>query len=515
MRRVKQFFLACQIGLLVLIVAAPLTADDTGLVGGSGGGAQRSVCPPQHRLAGLQSRIGTVMDHILPLCVPVTRDDRWGGPLVRVPGMGSSAGGNPTELSCPPDTFINGFRVTVYFDWLIRGLVTEGYTFKQYVAGVRVTCLDPTLRQIVASPLIGHAAGIFPEDAYGQARIRGGSKYPEYTKVGEWHGTQAVDCPGFTVADGIHGRAGAYVDAFGLTCQPGPPPPLAPLSVQVHTTATRPAALIEWKVPDQSGNRIIDRFVIQKRRIISGWGTWTVWDEIAAVPVPTGAQPGGRFHWNLSPNLSGQTVAVCSENLGGRVCADLVTVFVQQLQTPSTIPLATPKPEVLAMKEPPGIEAPKANERVVHGRFQLRVTRPKIGDGSIADVELTWLDGPPNQPRYINIGQVPMDELVKGVLVPDSITRRQIGRWQVRVRVAAPDVGPWSKRIPIQLALVSPLPTQPIQQQAPLPTPQISEAAQPAQQSAPPAIPQGSPIQAAPGAGKLSGSGLLQPKTMP
>jgi hypothetical protein len=271
---------------------------------------------------------------------------------------------------------------------------------------------------------------------------------------------------------------------------------------------------MEWKTPDQSGNRIIDRFVLQKRRIITGWGSMTVWDEIAALPVPMGVQTGTAFNWSVPSNLNGQTIGVCSENLGGRVCAEPVTVVALQLQTPSTTALASPKPQLLAMNEPPVIEAPKANDRV-QGRFQLRVTRPKVGDGPTADVELTWLDTPPNQPRYINVVQLQMDELVRGIAVPEAATQRQLGRWQIRVRVAAPNVGPWSKPMPIHLALASPPPTQPIQQQAPQPSPQIQQAVQPAPQSAPLANPQGTPIQSAPGSSRFSGAGVLQPKTKP
>lgn len=106
----------------------------------------------------------------------------------------------------------------------------------------------------------------------------------------------------------------------------------------------------------------------------------------------------------------------------------------------------------------PTVVAPGDGTRVIQGQFAIQAKRPKVDDGVSAEVEFVWLDTPAtNKPNpYVNRYPVGMDQLVKGMPVPEGVTRGQIGRWQVRVRVAQPTQGPWSDPVAFQLALTAP-----------------------------------------------------------
>ncbi len=106
----------------------------------------------------------------------------------------------------------------------------------------------------------------------------------------------------------------------------------------------------------------------------------------------------------------------------------------------------------------PTVVAPGAGSRVIQGQFSVQANRPKVDDGVSAEIEFVWLDTPAtNKPTpYVNRYPVGMDQLVKGMAVPEGITRGQTGRWQVRVRIAQPTQGPWSDPVAFQLALTAP-----------------------------------------------------------
>lgn len=106
----------------------------------------------------------------------------------------------------------------------------------------------------------------------------------------------------------------------------------------------------------------------------------------------------------------------------------------------------------------PTVVAPGAGSRVIQGQFSVQANRPKVDDGVSAEVEFVWLDTPAtNKPNpYVNRYPVGMDQLVKGMAVPEGVTRGQTGRWQVRVRIAQPTQGPWSDPVAFQLALTAP-----------------------------------------------------------
>lgn len=106
----------------------------------------------------------------------------------------------------------------------------------------------------------------------------------------------------------------------------------------------------------------------------------------------------------------------------------------------------------------PTVITPGAGSRVIQGQFSVQAKRPKVDDGVSAEVEFVWLDTPAtNKPNpYVNRYPVGMDQLVKGLAVPEGVTRGQTGRWQVRVHVAQPNQGPWSDPVAFQLVLTAP-----------------------------------------------------------
>jgi len=167
------------------------------------------------------------------------------------------------------------------------------------------------------------------------------------------------------------------------------------------------------------------------------------------------------------------------------------------VQAPS--PAVTMNPQAKNMRIPGDmfvITKPAVGDRVPQGQLVITATLPKVGVTNVTELELRFLDAPPNQRDsypYLTVFSVDTPKLLQGYPVGERVTG-YVGRWQVRARSsmkASP--GPWSN--PVQFELLKPSKNQssPVQM-APLPL---------------------SPITQTPQQPAGAGSMMVKPQTMP
>ncbi|MDF0644433.1 MAG: hypothetical protein P0111_10405 [Nitrospira sp.] len=135
------------------------------------------------------------------------------------------------------------------------------------------------------------------------------------------------------------------------------------------------------------------------------------------------------------------------------------------------------------------ITNPRWNAVVQQGQLFIKADLPEIGATQVTQLELQWLDAPPDKP-YLNPFIVDTTQLLQGYQVDPRVTRGHEGRWEVRARSSGKAVpGPWS--FPVQFRLFLTQPTQskrqssPVQQTAPLPSSSVMQ---------PSAVPQATPL---------------------
>lgn len=115
----------------------------------------------------------------------------------------------------------------------------------------------------------------------------------------------------------------------------------------------------------------------------------------------------------------------------------------------------------LAIMETPKIKKPASGDRIIQGQMVVQIDPPKVGGSPVTELEFTWLDTPPNRPRYINTFAVDTSKLIQGYPVDQAVTRGQTGRWELRARVSGKTPpGAWSLSTPFYLALTAPATTQ-------------------------------------------------------
>jgi hypothetical protein len=179
------------------------------VLGGGGGDPFSARCEPGEYLIGLDARVGDDLDQVGAVCAKVkhdgTRKERSASR-----GGGGGGGGSPQRLVCPDDApFVRSLAVDV-----------EGVD-GMMVNGASVEC-GP-----LAGPLPRRVAGYNLLSASGPIHRGGGG-------IGisdvDWDDATYV-CPDAMAPVGVHGRAGAMVDALGLMCAtietPPPPSPVA------------------------------------------------------------------------------------------------------------------------------------------------------------------------------------------------------------------------------------------------------------------------------------------------
>ena len=158
----------------------------SGTVGGAGGaGSLVDECGAGQVLAGLKGSADGVIGGVAPLCVDVDLNGAWSGEPLASATVHGGGGSAPFERVCPSGSALVDFEGGTSFDVWSTGVVGS--------LGARCRSLaDPTTVEgpAVALPRAGAATG--------DEALRG--------------------CGEGSVATGIHGRAGAVVDALGLIC---------------------------------------------------------------------------------------------------------------------------------------------------------------------------------------------------------------------------------------------------------------------------------------------------------
>jgi len=180
-------------------LAPLLAAQDSKIVGGSGGTRYLIRCPVGSIVTGLRISSGAWIDRITPFCAQVkdvlTGSWDW-NKNYPVGGAGKEHLGNTTrDYKCAQREVLKGFRGTA--GNYVNSLILQCYT-------------------------LGRSWGTwsFESRALAKAGGSGGTSFD----------TQR--CGGAMPAVGIQGRAGAFVDAFGLVCEyilPIAPTPKSPV----------------------------------------------------------------------------------------------------------------------------------------------------------------------------------------------------------------------------------------------------------------------------------------------
>ncbi len=150
------------------------------MIGGDGGRYFEHVCPTGSVLVGVRGYTGLWIDNVQALCARMDR----AGPLDALasgPAFGGAQGQTNNSYTCPSGTVIYSFGVHEVADRHVLGRLV-------------FTCRDAFTLESVGN--IGRFEG------------SGDKKFD-----GFWR-----DCPSGTVAVGMRGRAGTYLDAFGLVC---------------------------------------------------------------------------------------------------------------------------------------------------------------------------------------------------------------------------------------------------------------------------------------------------------
>ncbi len=108
----------------------------------------------------------------------------------------------------------------------------------------------------------------------------------------------------------------------------------------------------------------------------------------------------------------------------------------------------------------PTILLPTNGQVVVQGELYLQIREPQVGTTPVTEMELTWLDAPPNQP-YVNTFVDDTKNLRNRYKPPVGVTGGRFGRWQVRARMSGQAVpGPWSPPTPFLLVATQPTQSQ-------------------------------------------------------
>jgi hypothetical protein len=281
---------------LAVALAAPAGAYDTPVEGGPGGGPFRIKCDGGY-VAGFEGRTGAFIDHMRILCSP------WDGNARRLMGtkplpitLGTSGGGGPARSACPVGWAL--FEINFQNTWRDEAHINTGF-----VHHINFKCAPPTGPETIWRLYGTDKPVAKPSGFLGEMMLL----------------TFSAVCPPGQFAVGLHGRAGGYVDALGLICEPMPaaPPPPPQASAPPPPPAVTPA-------PD-TPIRPIDISKIRKQReekqvaaTLAGFtGTWntktdknwtytiTFIQEGRAVTGTYVAQDGskGRIRGNYGANI--------------------------------------------------------------------------------------------------------------------------------------------------------------------------------------------------------------------
>jgi hypothetical protein len=246
-----------------LVAGAHAQASRPPVVGGGGGGSFEARCPAGQVLGGLELRVGDDVDGIRPLCRSISSTieqvEDWPrrGPtvadtyheVVRYPLSAATASGDwyggsqsaaTRTISCDePLRYIANETPAAHEDRVRRsglpGGITVGVVSGIYVEAEGVDNVIVNLITLRCGGLSGAGSGSFDERDFWSHEYKNsvltfsGREYDaSHTGGFESQATKtkgASRCADNTVAVGIHGRAGKWLDAVGLLCDRATLPP--------------------------------------------------------------------------------------------------------------------------------------------------------------------------------------------------------------------------------------------------------------------------------------------------
>jgi len=177
------------------IATLPVVATEpsmTAVEGGRGGTYFQEVCSRfDQYLVGFKGRTGAWVTQIQILCGGFDYRHQAMGANLPMGTRYGGTGGTPQDARCPGRGAITS---------LTLGFTRGNDLSREFVDYVGLGCYPG-----------GGSACLSSED---------GCERPSFK-----HQQAKTSCPGGEVATGVHGRAGAYLDALGLICKPWPPPP--------------------------------------------------------------------------------------------------------------------------------------------------------------------------------------------------------------------------------------------------------------------------------------------------
>ena len=177
--------------LAYALALTPALASDGKIVGGTGGGGFRDVCPQNQYLVGVELRSGSWVDAITPVCgVFKPGLGAQGGPRSKHGGNG----GGPQAGACPVGSFVTQLRL---------GFTRSGNQEK-FLDYVQMKCTSAKNPSQTSDVCLATGEGCYTH--INNAVI----------------GPMGSDCPGNEAAVGLIGRSGLYVDALGVACGPKP-----------------------------------------------------------------------------------------------------------------------------------------------------------------------------------------------------------------------------------------------------------------------------------------------------
>src|SRR5262245_11420786 len=163
------------------------------IYGGPGGGYFEEVCPHGSYLFGVSARAGSWVDQVRLICAPYAPGPRLDNMVISSTAHGGG-GGNQQDAHCQPGNFIAYLRLHY----------THGSGLKrQYVDTIQVGW--PGHREYPAEVCVTSGDECWP----GRSTVE--------------NPNDILQCGAGSVAIGLHGRSGKFVDALGLICGPFPP----------------------------------------------------------------------------------------------------------------------------------------------------------------------------------------------------------------------------------------------------------------------------------------------------
>lgn len=221
-------------------------------IGGDGGGQFIARCPVGQNLTGVELRGGDDIDAIRPVCVasygpaeisapPLTTDsglvDGGTGPVFPTkkvaPGWYGGPGGSIVPLLCPAS-----MPIVIGMDVAAEGVDTVTVNNIHLYCGQALAAQKAADIPSAVFDAPNHGQWPTPPMGPGQTKEAGSQRY----------GWQR--CPSGTIAVGIHGRGGQFVDSLGLICDlphltKNPHPPVALGRVQSSAPPGAPMTICE------------------------------------------------------------------------------------------------------------------------------------------------------------------------------------------------------------------------------------------------------------------------------